>query len=171
MTVGPPPSLRGRLRSLSTLSTFSSQTQAVPQRRPNPNRAGQRAQGKAVIAPRPIAPRTELPSLGSMSVPNVRPRASTPAAAAIARYIAERETKRARGLAGILPHEAFDGRPGEFTFVGRRQVDGHTLLLLRDSTKIIVLRAQEQAATLHSGDRITLTADGRIGNHNHGRQR
>jgi hypothetical protein len=126
---------------------------------------------------RPIAPRTTMPSLGSVPSPSapirteLTRRTTCTIEEAIAHYVAEREAKRARGMSDVLVHAPFDGRSGEFTFVGRRNVDGHGLFLLRDSTRIIVLPAQHQAAALQSGDHVRVGPDGTITSRSQGRRR
>lgn len=85
--------------------------------------------------------------------------------------MAEREAKRGWGIADVLPHRPFTGQAGEFTFVGRRNVDGHELLLVRDAKQIFVLGAKEPPSTLRSGDRVTLSAEGQVIGHSKGRRR
>jgi len=170
----PPPFRRGRLRSLSTLAVPSNRAKEEP--RASIPRA-ERKKVNGAVTKRPIAPRTAMSSLGAVpsSSPPIRTeltRKTTSAVEeAIAHYVAEREAKRARGMSDVLVHVPFDGRSGEFTFVGRRTVDGHALLLLRDRSRIIVLPAQQQAAALRSGDHVTVGPDGTITSRSQGRRR
>jgi hypothetical protein len=137
----------------------------------------ERTKVNGAVTKRPIAPRTAMPSLGAVPSPSphirteLTRRTSSTIEEAIAHYVTEREAKRARGMSDVLLHVPFDGRSGEFTFVGRRNVDGHALLLLRDSTRIIVLPAQQQAAALGSGDHVTVGPDGTITSRSRGRRR
>lgn len=98
-------------------------------------------------------------------------RTRAPGSSAVERYIAEREAKRAQGIADILPHTPFDGQRGAFTVLGRRNVDGQALLLLSDKTRVVVLPAPQEAAVLRNGDRITLDDEGRIVGRSQGRRR
>lgn len=170
----PPPFRRGRLRSLSTLTGPLNRAKEEPSASV---RRGKRTKRNDVATNRPIAPRTAIPSLGSVPSPSqpirtqLMRRTTSTIEEAIAHYVAEREAKRARGMSDVLLHVPFDGRSGEFTFVGRRSVDGHTLLLLRDSTRIIVLPAQQQSAALRSGDHVTVGPDGTITSRSQGRRR
>ncbi len=169
LTGGAPPFRRGRLRALSTLGSAPGQTRAAKQR-PLISLAG-RTKGNGGAPPILVAPRVAIPAMELLARPAVEAHGNKPEAA-VARYIAEREAKRARGIADIDAHQPFDGRPGEFTFVGRRNIDGHVLFLLRDSTKIIVLPAQEPYVSLRNGDRIALDNEGRITSHrSQGRRR
>ena len=111
------------------------------------------------MSPRPTT-KPKLPQRGRLTV-----------AEAVAKYIAEREAKRALGITDVRPHAAFDGRAGEFTFVGHRTVDGHKLLLVRSSTKIVVLPAPPQSDALRSGDRVAVNAEGAIVSRSQGRRR
>jgi len=170
----PPPLRRGRLRSLSTLNVPLSrakegQQASIPR--------AERKKVTGVVTKRPVAPRTAMPSLGSGPSPSrairteLTRRTTSTIEEAIAHYVGEREAKRTRGMSDVLLHVPFDGRSGEFTFVGRRTVDGHALLLLRDRTRIIVLPAQQQAATLRSGDHVRVGPDGTITSRSQGRRR
>lgn len=166
---GPPPSRRGRLQSLSSLNPLASRTPAKPTHRSTlPNKG---AHADNLEGPRPVRPRTSLPSLEALADPKRTLRVQVTLAAAVERYISEREAKRVRGTADVLPHVSFDGRGGEFTFVGRRNVDGHALVLVRDSSKVIVLPAPAHSEGLRSGDRVTLSADGQITGHTRGSRR
>lgn len=175
VTTEPPLFRRGRLRSLSTLGALQSEMQAEPQR--HSSAAAKRAHGRADVPQRPMAPRSEIPALDSMAAadrvakPKEAMRVRTPSGSAVERYVAEREAKRARGIADILPHTPFDGRRGEFTVLGRRTVDGQALLLLSDKTKVVVLPALPDAEALRSGDRVTLNEEGRIVGRSQGRRR
>lgn len=173
---GPPPFRRGRLRPLSGLTTTP---RPNPQSQSTPRVPIVSGQGRGVDAPRPIAPRKVIASLGSTlpahatTKPKLPLRGRITAAEAVDKYIAERDAKRALGIADVRPHAAFDGRAGEFTFVGRRTVDGHKLLLVRSSTKIVVLPAPPQSETLllRSGDRVALDAEGALITRSQGRRR
>jgi hypothetical protein len=165
VTRGAPPFRRGRLRSLEAL-TAPPRTMPASQR----HRASTRLpppQGSVPSAAVPPAVRNAMSARARAPAP----RTATPVDAAIARYIAEREGKRARGVSDILPHTPFDGRPGEFAVVGRRHLAGHDLVLLRDNARILVVAASEQAAELRVGSRVHLDADGRISNASHTRGR
>ena len=161
VNAGPPPFRRGRLETLSALQSPTARASTTSMQRPPA--AMKVSRKKDYGGPRPVAPRTALPSLETNA--KAMPSARAPLTAAVSRYVAEREAKRARGIGDVLPHASFDGRGGEFTFVGRRNIDGHVLVLLRENTRIIVLPASAQTTGLRSGDRVTLSADGHITGH------
>lgn len=175
VTTEPPLFRRGRLRSLSTLGALQSQMRAEPER--HRSAAAKRPRGRADMPQRPMAPRAAIPTLDSLAAAYRVPKsgepilARTPRGSAVERYVAEREAKRVQGIADILPHTPFDGRRGEFAVLGRRNVDGQTLLLLSDKTKVVVLPAPQDAAALRSGDRVTLNEEGRIVSRSQGRRR
>ena len=57
---------------------------------------------------------------------------------AVAKYVAERNTTRAR-VSGLEPHRPFTPVPDALTYVGRRVVDGQPLALLRASGEVLVM--------------------------------
>jgi hypothetical protein len=174
ISAAPPPFRRERLQSLSTLTgPLNRAKQGARALIPR----AERTKVNGAVTTRPIAARTALPSLGSVPSPSLPLRTDltrktiSTIEEAIAHYVAEREAKRARGMSDVLVHVPFDGRSGEFTLVGRRKVDSHALPLLRDSSRIIVLPAQQQATALRSGDHVTVGPDGTITSRSQGRRR
>lgn len=78
------------------------------------------------------------------------------------RYIAERESRRADGLA-IPRHAGYGpGNDGPAAFAGLRHVGGQALALLRRGGEIMVLpvdeKAEERLRRLAIGDAVTVRA-------------
>jgi hypothetical protein len=100
----PPPFRRGRLRSLSTLTVPLTRTKQEP-RTSGPH--AERTKVNGAVTKRPMAPRTTMPSLGSVPSPSplrteLTRRTTSTVEEAIAHYVAEREAKRARGMSDVL---------------------------------------------------------------------
>lgn len=81
------------------------------------------------------------------------------------RYIAERESKRARGL-DIRPHRPYRPGPGLLSFAGLRHVDGCDLALLQRAEAIEVMPVDPDSARrlarLSLGAALATTASGSI---------
>jgi hypothetical protein len=82
-----------------------------------------------------VLPLAELETRGA------RPAAARPFDP-VAAYVSERESKRRRGL-DVLHHRAFDAKAGHYTFEGRREIAGCSLVLLRDDKEIVVMRVRD----------------------------
>jgi hypothetical protein len=83
-----------------------------------------------------------------------------------AKYIAEREEKRARGL-DILKHRAYNANDaGIMSFAGIREIDGQDLALLKSGNEILVMpmdaAASRRLKRSAIGDHVTLTAEGAV---------
>lgn len=145
----PPPESQNRLRNLSQLGVVRI------------------ADGSEVLLPGDVPNHLEHPVTESNNpVRRDIPRAGMTPQQAADHYIAEREDKRSRGI-DILPHRQY--RPsdeGVVTYNGTRQVEGHTLALLKREKEIIVMPVDETTAQrisrLSVGDSLTLKPDGSI---------
>jgi len=64
---------------------------------------------------------------------------------AAGRYIDERNQKRDRGIEDIMPHRRFtEGDAGKHSFAGLREIEGHTLMLLKTPTETLVLPIEDK---------------------------
>lgn len=81
------------------------------------------------------------------------------------RYIAERESKRGRGL-DVRPHRAYVPGPGPLSFAGLRHVDGCDLALVQRAEAIEVIPVDSgsvrRLARLSLGAALSITASGSI---------
>jgi hypothetical protein len=89
----------------------------------------------------------------------------TPAIAASAKYVFEREQRRLT-LSDIPKHLAYDGFQGQVAFAGLRTVDDQPLALLKRGAEIVVVPVDGATARrlkrLASGDMVTVARHGVI---------
>ena len=146
----PPPAGQHRLRTLSELGLVCF------------------ASGAQVLLPRDVPGQLEQPG----AAPDHALRRGVPgsvvspqAIEAAQRYIAERESKRARGL-DIRPHRPYRPGPGSLSFAGLRHVDGCDLALVQRVETIEVMPVDPDSARrlarLSLGAALAVTASGSI---------
>ncbi|MEO0004152.1 MAG: hypothetical protein RLZZ22_1844, partial [Pseudomonadota bacterium] len=146
----PPPAGQHRLRTLSELDLVRF------------------ASGAQVLLPRDVPGQLEQPG----AAPDHALRRGVPgsvvspqAIEAAQRYIAERESKRARGL-DIRPHRPYRPGPGALSFAGLRHVDGCDLALVQRVETIEVIPVDPDSARrlarLSLGAALAVTASGSI---------
>ncbi len=88
------------------------------------------------------------------------------ALAAADKYIAEREAKRSQGF-DISKHIPYNSSSGELAFAGVRNVEGHTLVLLKQGTDTVMVAPVDAATAqrlsrLKIGDPVSVTARGAL---------
>lgn len=146
----PPPAGQHRLRTLSELGLVRF------------------ASGAQVLLPRDVPRQLEQPGAEPdhalrRAIPGTV--VSSQAIEAVQRYIAERESKRARGL-DIRPHRPYLPGPGLLSFAGLRHVDGCDLALVQRAEAIEVMPVDPDSARrlarLSLGAALTTTASGSI---------
>lgn len=144
----PPPQSKNRLRTLSEFDVV------------------RHASRNEVLLPSHVSGRVEqqgtVPDHAlRRAVPGVESPVRTPAES----YIAERESKRRRGI-NIREHILYNGQVGHLRFQGVRRVDGQTLALLGDGERILVKPVDEGMAKRLSkvsvGGEVDVTKTGAI---------
>lgn len=135
----PPPKAGNRLRPMSSLEPRGP---SIVPREPVP-------------VPAPVTPAWRIP--GAIF--------SAAAYAAADKYIAERESKRARGL-DVPKHSRYSADAGPLAYAGTRNVDGQTLALLRCGDELLVMPIDPVTAIrlrkVALGQAARVTANGSI---------
>jgi hypothetical protein len=147
----PPPQSQNRLRSLSQLGVVRV------------------ASGTQVLLPRDVPRDVEQQGAKpahALRRPVFGSGLTNAALAAADKYIAEREAKRSQGF-DISKHIPYNSSSGELAFAGVRNVEGHTLVLLKQGTDTVLVAPVDAATAqrlsrLKIGDPVSVTARGAL---------
>jgi hypothetical protein len=134
-----------------------------------PPKAGSRLRPMSSLEPRgpSIVPREPVPAPAAVPTAWRIPGAilSPAACAAADKYIAERESTRARGL-DVPKHARYRADAGPLAYAGTRNVDGQTLALLQCGDELLVMPIDPVTATrlrkVALGQVARVTANGSI---------
>ncbi|WP_275099897.1 TraI/MobA(P) family conjugative relaxase [Sedimenticola hydrogenitrophicus] len=146
----PPPQSQHRLRGLSELGVVRI------------------ASGGEVLLPRDVPRNLEQQGAkpdNQLRRPLSGPGVAPEALAAAAKYITEREAKRLKGF-DIPKHCRYNGEAGAFSYAGSRNIEGHTLALLKRGDDVLVVPVDPATARrikrVSIGESVTINAKGSI---------